>query len=96
MAIQDEVIFSLEEKIKQIILVAEELRIKNLKLEQQVDELSEVVRQKEYEMEELNTKCQNLTLAKTIASSSGDIRQVKLQVNRMMREVDKCIALLNR
>lgn len=96
MAIQDDIICSLEKKIKQIILVAEELRINNLELKQQVTELSETVRKKDIEMAELNTQYQNLRLTKTMISSPEDVRHVKLQVNRMLREIDKCIALLNR
>lgn len=96
MAIQDEIIFSLEEKITQIIHVAEELRANNLQLKQQIDELSETVRVKDQKIEDLESKYQSLKLTKVLISSTDDIKKVKLQVNRMVREVDKCIALLNR
>ncbi len=96
MAIQDEIIFSLDEKIKRVILVAEELKAENARLRQQVDELSEKTRVKDREMEALETKFQNLKLTKTLIASPEDVKNVKLQVNRMVREIDRCIALLNR
>ncbi len=96
MAIQDEIIFLLEENIKRIIHVAEELKVNNLQLKQQVNELSEVVRVKNQEIEALESKYQSLKLTKTLISSPEDVKHVKLQVNRMVREIDKCIALLNR
>jgi hypothetical protein len=96
MAIQDEIIFSLEENITRILLVAEELKVNNLQLKQQVEELSEAVRVKNQEIEALEVKYQSLKLTKTLIASTEDIKNVKLQVNRMVREIDKCIALLNR
>jgi len=96
MAIQEDIISSLEEKIKQVIRVAEGLRANNSRLQQQVDELSGRLRDKDQEVEVLESKYQSLKLTKTMASSPEDVRNVKLQVNRMVREIDKCIALMNK
>ena len=95
MAIQEDIISSLEEKVKRVIRVAEGLRANNSQLQQQVDELSRRLRDKNQEVEVLESKYQSLRLTKAMASSPEDARNVKLQVNRMVREIDKCIALLN-
>ena len=96
MAIQEDIISSLEEKIKQVIRVAEGLSVNNGRLQQQVDELSGRLRDKDQEVEVLESKYQSLKLTKTMASSPEDVRNVRLQVNRMVREIDKCIALMNK
>jgi len=96
MVILDDIVFSLEGKIKQVIQVAERLKVNNGQLQQQVDELSDQLRAKSQEMEVLESKYQSLKIAKTLATSPEDVKNVKLQVNRMVREIDKCIALLNR
>jgi len=96
MAIQEDIISSLEEKIKRVIQVAEKLRTNNEQLQQQVDELFGQLRVKNQEVEVLESKYQSLKLTKTLISSPEDIRNVKFQVNRMVREIDKCMALLNR
>jgi len=96
MVILDDIVSSLEGKIKQVIQVAEGLKVGNRQLQQQVDELSGLLRAKSQEMEVLESKYQSLKLAKTITSSPEDVKSVKLQVGRMVREIDKCIALLNR
>jgi phage shock protein A len=96
MAIQDDINSSLEEKIKRVIQVAEKLKANNGQLQQQVDELTGQLRVRNQEMEVLESKFQSLKLAKTLTSSPEDVRNVKFQVNRMVREIDKCIALLNR
>ena len=96
MAIQEDIISLLEEKIIQVIRVAEGLKANNLQLQQQVDELTGRLRVRDQEMEVLESKYQSLKLTKTMTSSPEDVRNVKFQVNRMVREIDKCIALMNR
>jgi len=96
MTIQEDIISSLEEKIERIIQVAKGLKINNERLQQQVDELSESLRVKNQEMGVLESKYQSLRLTKTLTSSPEDVKDLKLQVNRMVREIDKCIALLNK
>jgi len=96
MAIEEDMISSLEGKINQVIHVADGFRINNIHLKQRVDELSEMLRVKNREMEVLESKFQSLKLAKTLASSPEDVKNAKLQINRMVREIDKCVALMNR
>jgi len=96
MAIEVGMISSLEEKIKRVIRVAESLRVNNVQLKQRVDELSGLLLVKNREMEVLESKYQSLRLTKNLASSPEEVKNVKFQVNRMVREIDKCIALLNR
>jgi phage shock protein A len=92
----DDIISSLVGKINRLIRYAEELKASNIQLQQQVDKLSGQVRAKDQEVEVLESKYQSLKLTKTMISSAEDVKNVKLQVNRMVREIDKCIALLNR
>ena len=96
MAIQENIISSLEEKIRRVIQVAEGLKDNNEQLQQQIDRLSGQLRTKDQELGALESKYQSLKLAKTLISSPEDVKNAKLQVNRMVREIDKCIALLNR
>jgi len=96
MSSQDDIIPLLEGKIGSVIQVAEGLIADNEKLRRQVDELTWLICEKDLEVEALESKYQNLKLTKTLASSQGDVKDVKSQLNRMVREIDKCIALLNK
>ena len=96
MTTEEDMISLLEGKIKQVIEIAESFRINNIQLKQQVDELTESLLVKDREMEVLESKFQSLKLAKTLTSSPEKVKSAKLQVSRMVREIDKCIALLNR
>jgi len=67
-----------------------DLRKKNLDLQAEVERLGK-------RLSELEKKHDNLKIAKVLSSVPGeDVHETKLQVNRIVREIDKCIALLNR
>ena len=93
----DEIIASLRQRIKSLVSLYEDekklneaLRVKNLGLTDQISVL-------ENKQEELDKKYDNLKIAKVLSSVPGeDVHETKLQVNRIVREIDKCIALLNR
>ena len=96
MANRDDFISLLEGKIMQVIRVAEGYKADNEKLKQHVAELSQHLHVKDQELKVLGSKYHSLRLAKILSSSSDDAKNVKSQVDRMVREIDKCIALLNR
>jgi DNA integrity scanning protein DisA with diadenylate cyclase activity len=93
----DEIFSSLRQRIRSVISLyekqkdsVEELRKKNLELNERIGML-------ENKLEILDKKHENLKIAKVLSSVPGeDVHETRLQVNRIVREIDKCIALLNR
>jgi septation ring formation regulator EzrA len=65
-------------------------------LENEKNELSAKLLKKEQENESLETKLNTLKLAKSISGANNDMQDAKVKVNNLVREIDKCIALLNR
>ena len=64
--------------------------------------LSNFLRQKKEEYEkvradykELEINYTNLKTATTISLNGSDVKETKLRLSKLVREVDKCIALLN-
>ena len=96
MANLDDVISLIENNIVEFINVAEALNDDNQKLKQQVETLSRQLSEKDDEVRVLESKYQSLMLTKTLSSSTKDVDKVKQQMSRMVREIDKCIALLNK
>ncbi len=71
-------------------------------LKQKNEELKEVIRKKNETIEEiqsnyksLDTKYANLKLAKIISINDSEAKDTKQRLSKLVREVDKCIALLN-
>jgi len=93
----DEIFSGLRQRIKTLISLYEsqkakshDLQKKNLDLQVEVEKLGK-------KLGELEKKHDNLKIAKVLSSVPGeDVHETKLQVNRIVREIDKCIALLNR
>jgi predicted nucleic acid-binding Zn-ribbon protein len=85
----------LREKIHHIFREFEKLEKRNEELQQEIISLNNKVRFLEEEKGSLSTKYENLKLAKAIESGSGDKQAARNKINKLMREIDKCVALLN-
>ena len=59
-------------------------------------ELSKKLSQKDFEIESLEVKLSTLKLAKSLSGNNNDMHDAKIKVTNLVREIDKCIALLNR
>lgn len=59
-------------------------------------ELQKKLKIQQARISELEVKYANLKIAKTLLAENEDAHDAKVRVNRIVREIDKCIALLNR
>ena len=92
----DEIFSGLRQRIKAIISLYEEQRNKADEFRSKNKELNEHIEMLEKKYESIDRKYENLKIAKVLSSIPGDDKHdTKLQVNRIVREIDKCIALLN-
>ena len=85
-------------KVKLDKLINLNLRLKNEKLllvEEQI-QLKEQVRLLTLKNNELVKKEEDLKFAKSLLGAVDDSHEAKIKINRLVREIDKCIALLNK
>ena len=92
----DQIVILLRDRIKKIINLLELEKDKGRALEARNKQLEENIISLKNEKEELSERYNNLKLAKKLDASFQDTHDAKLKVNRIVREIDKCIALLNR
>lgn len=92
----EEIIKELREKIEKLINLYEKERSKNADISSKNESLLNELKQKEQDLSTVQTKYDNLRLAKTVSASSNDSHDAKIKINRIVREIDKCIALLNK
>jgi len=90
------VIDILTQKIQAIKELHTQVLKENGELKEEIIKLSTHIEQKDKENEEISKKYESLKLAKTIAASSSDAHDAKVKLNRIVREIDKCISLLNK
>lgn len=89
------VIQSIREKISKLMTDNRQLREGNVKLSAQRDKLKADNRQLAEKIAELEKRINVLELKEGFAGGENN-KYARARVNRLMREVDKCIALLNR
>ena len=65
-------------------------------LEKHVIELNREIETQKQENSELSQKIEQLKLATHLLSGVDENKEARQKLNRLIREIDKCIALLNR
>ena len=93
---QNNIHTSIKQKVQELISAYEGLKEENLKLSEQNATLENILQKRELAYLELDQKYNQQQLAKAFATSSEDAHDAKIKVNRIVREIDQCIALLNR
>lgn len=84
-----------EARLRHFMYLHDELKHENAKLKQLLAEKDEEVKRLNNSRKELEAMYTNLKMARTISIRDKDINDTKLRLSRLVREVDKCIALLN-
>lgn len=92
----NEILILLRDKIKRIINLFEAKKEECRVLSQQNAALEKENSRLKKETETLTIQYNNLKLAKSLEGSLDNSHDAKLKVNRIVREIDKCIALLNK
>ncbi len=92
----EDVINNLSENITKLKEQHNRTLTENNNLKKKLDNLTKQLDIKEKENEDLINNYESLKMAKTIAASSGDAHDAKIKINKLVREIDKCISLLNR
>jgi len=61
-----------------------------------IEELSKQIERHEQAIKQLEEKNKILKLSTSIQSEQGDNKAARKKINELVREIDKCIALLNK
>lgn len=89
------------------LLAVFEVRVRDLialceQQKREIDELNGLLRKRDEELRTaketigaLNTKCDNLLMARIFSTNEEEMRNARSRLSKLVREVDKCIALLN-
>jgi uncharacterized coiled-coil DUF342 family protein len=86
----------LNHKIHQLLSVCEQMRNERNMLQVKVAECDAQIANLNRQYKELEEKNKKLQLARAFETSGIDTRDAKLKIGRIVREIDKCIALLNK
>ena len=65
------------------------------KLEASINEKDNLIQQANQKIEALQSKYINLLTARRLTEDEGEFQSARKRLNKLVRDVDKCIALLN-
>jgi chromosome segregation ATPase len=91
-----EIIVKLEENIEQLVERYRAEKEESKMLRSRITQLTDQLNKASDSYALLEESFGKLKMAKTLEASSEDIRDTRLRINQIVREIDKCIALLNR
>lgn len=89
------IVNELKFKIRKLIELYESSENDKIQLQEDNNKLRNLLKQKEAEYSGLEEKYTRLELAKSLASSDST-HDAKIKINRIVREIDNCITLLNK
>lgn len=85
----------LEFRVRQVMFLCDSLREDNALLQTRLEATTEQLKEKGEQLEQLTKKYDSLKVARTITAASVDVGVAKEKLSKLVREVDKCINLLN-
>ena len=83
------------EKVKKLITRHNNLIEENVELKEKQKSLKETLENQNNLIEQLKDKNRNLKIAKSVKLEEGN-GEVKNKIDELVREIDKCIGLLNK
>jgi predicted nuclease with TOPRIM domain len=92
---QNKLLSVFEARVRQLMFLCDDLKRDNNDLKIKLDDLNKSYNILLEENKTLKIKYDNLKMAKIISVGQDDFKSAKTRLSKLVREVDKCIALLN-
>ena len=86
---------SFETQLQHLIYLHDELKRENAELKKLLENEKLKNEKVQAQYDELEVSYTNLKTATAISLNGSDVKETKLRLSKLVREVDKCIALLN-
>ena len=84
-----------ETRVRQMILRFQELKKENEQLQTHVEKNEQDVKALRAQLTQADNDYQSLKMAKMMEITDGDLESAKARIAKMIREVNKCIAILS-
>lgn len=91
----NKVLQKLNDNIANVIVLYNKAKVQNNELLAEVNKINEELNIYKDKYHQIEKKYENLKLAKAINNEIGD-SEAKVKLNKIIREIDNCIALLNK
>jgi len=90
------IVNNIEVKLGKLIAKYKQVRDEKLILQQENEDFVAVLKLKEKDILNLQEKIKLMNISKSVDTSKQEVKETRLKINEYVREIDKCIALLNK
>ena len=84
-----------ETRVRQMILQFQELKKENMQLQQQIGEQATEIEELKARITQADNDYNSLKMARMLEITDGNLDEAKERLSRMIRQVNKCIAILS-
>jgi|TARA_B110000259_G_scaffold122926_1_gene139408 hypothetical protein len=90
------IVNKIEVKLGKLIAKYQQVKQEKLILQQENEDFVASLKLKEIEILNLQEKVKLMNISKSVDASKQEVKETRLKINEYVREIDKCIALLNK
>ena len=90
------IVNKIEVKLGKLIAKYQQVKQEKFILQQENEDFVASLKLKEIEILNLQEKVNLMNISKSVDASKQEVKETRLKVNEYVREIDKCIALLNK
>ena len=90
-----DIIDAIEIKLEKFVTQHQQIKNEKLISDKKNNTLSAELKTKEEQILDLQDKVKLMSISKSVDSSTEEVKATRLKINEYVREIDKCIALLN-
>ena len=90
------IVNKIEVKLGKLIAKHQQVKQEKLILQQENEDFFASLKLKEIEILNLQEKVKLMNISKSVDASKQEVKETRLKINEYVREIDKCIALLNK
>ncbi|PWE00121.1 hypothetical protein [Marinilabilia rubra] len=91
-----ELVVELSNRVDRLVELYRNTKRENEMLKNEVSQLTSQLKEAVNSKAEIEQQLGHTKIAKVLESGPEDVQQTKTRINQIVREIDKCIALLNR
>ena len=90
------IVNNIEVKLGKLIAKYQKISTERLVLQHENEDFVASLKLKEIEILNLQEKIKLMNISKSVDTSKQEVKETRLKINEYVREIDKCIALLNK
>lgn len=91
----EKAISTFETRVRQMILRFQELKKENMELYAMVEKNEQTIKELQEKLTQADNDYHSLKMAKMMEITDGDLESAKARIAKMIRDVNKCIAILS-